>query len=114
MHDKNLTGTMDIDEAVTLFYQRYGKEHVDQAMKEVYDESTAQVCARTMPTRASMLHAHACFNARCPRVLQCLMVRHQDICAKPFGASRPCTLRRCPRDLLCAGEVDQFQAVHAD
>jgi len=35
MHDKNASGSIDLDEAVTNLYQRFGKEPVDKAMKEI-------------------------------------------------------------------------------
>ena len=35
MHDKNFNGSIDLDEAVTILYQRFGKEPVDKAMKEI-------------------------------------------------------------------------------
>eukprot|EP00962_Isochrysis_galbana_P027264 scaffold8553_cov100-Isochrysis_galbana.AAC.5 len=33
MHDKNLNGSIDLDEAVTLLYARYGRECVDEHVK---------------------------------------------------------------------------------
>ena len=35
MHDKNHVGSIDLDEAVTILYQRFGKETVETAMKEI-------------------------------------------------------------------------------
>ena len=35
MHDKNFSGRIDLDEAVTILYQRFGKETIEQAMREV-------------------------------------------------------------------------------
>jgi len=35
MHDKNLNGSMDLDEAVTLLYARYGRECVDEHVKAI-------------------------------------------------------------------------------
>ena len=35
MHDKNHVGSIDLDEAVTILYQRFGKEPVEAAMKEI-------------------------------------------------------------------------------
>ena len=36
MHDKNNSGTIDLDECVTLLYQRYGKEAVDERVREMF------------------------------------------------------------------------------
>jgi len=33
MHDKNLNGSMDLDEAVELLYARYGRDCVDEHVK---------------------------------------------------------------------------------
>ena len=35
MHDKNMSGTIDLDEALTLLYARFGKEPVDRSMQNV-------------------------------------------------------------------------------
>uniref|UniRef100_A0A7S4AZU9 EF-hand domain-containing protein n=1 Tax=Chrysotila carterae TaxID=13221 RepID=A0A7S4AZU9_CHRCT len=35
MHDKNYNGLVDLDECVTLFYQRYGREAVDEKLSEL-------------------------------------------------------------------------------
>ena len=37
MHDKNYNGSIDLDEAQQLLYQRYGKEAVDEKVKEIYN-----------------------------------------------------------------------------
>lgn len=34
MHDKNFNGAVDLDEAVTILYNRFGKAHTDTAMEE--------------------------------------------------------------------------------
>jgi len=36
MYDKNISGSIDLDETVTLLYQRYGKEPVDEKVKELF------------------------------------------------------------------------------
>lgn len=44
MHDKNLNGAVDLDECVTILYNRFGKAHTDTAMEECHagegDEKT--------------------------------------------------------------------------
>ena len=43
MHDKNQIGSIDLDEAITLLYARFGKEPVDKAMSEINtDDGTSE------------------------------------------------------------------------
>merc|ERR1711988_1481752 len=42
MHDKNYNGSLDLDECVTLLYQRYGREVVDARVKEMFGEGDTE------------------------------------------------------------------------
>jgi len=42
MHDKNFNGSIDLDECVTLLYQRYGKEAVDERVKEMFGDADTE------------------------------------------------------------------------
>ena len=43
MHDKNFTGSIDLDEAVTMLYARFGKDQVDHAMSTINtDDGTSE------------------------------------------------------------------------
>lgn len=37
MHDKNQHGFIDLDEAVAIFHQRYGREAVDPHVQAIFD-----------------------------------------------------------------------------
>ena len=47
MHDKNYNGSIDLDECVTILYNRFGKVHTDTAMEECHagegDEKTVSL-----------------------------------------------------------------------
>ena len=36
MHDKNYNGSIDLDECIAMLYQRFGKEIVDERVREFY------------------------------------------------------------------------------
>jgi len=42
MHDKNLNGSIDLDECMSILYNRYGKEPVDEAFSEMEQRSATE------------------------------------------------------------------------
>ena len=55
MHDKNLNGSIDLDECVSLLYQRFGKDPVDAAMTKVGPSEASDEKSVTFSTYVQIL-----------------------------------------------------------